>query len=980
MLHEQNWEALDKALEGSLHRDKLQRTIYATDASVYRKIPLAVVLPRSVADLQILIQFAKAHQTSLIPRAAGTSLAGQCVGAGIVVDISKHFDAIIECNTSQKWVRVQPGVIRDVLNHFLEPKALFFGPITSTANRATLGGMVANNACGTNSIVYGSTRTQVLEIKALLSDGSEVMFGELSASEFEEKCLLQNLEGALYRQISELLNDKPIQQLINDKFPKASVKRRNTGYALDALLDCRPFGTSNNFFNFCKLICGSEGSLAFITEIKLKLEPLPPAYSVVLVPHFKQISDCLKAVPLAMSVGPVKCEMMDKIILDCTKENKEQSQNRHFVQGDPAALLMVEFAAETEAAAEKKAIELIAVLQAQNIGYAYPLIGHSQTAVVWQLRAAGLGLLANIPGDKKSVTCIEDTAVDVHDLVDYIGEFQQIMASYHQQAVIYAHAGAGELHLRPVLNLKKQKDVDIFYQISEASARLVKKYRGALSGEHGDGRLRAPFIPMVMGEQLYQIFRQIKAIWDPQNIFNPGKIVDAPAMTSDLRYIEAKSSEALTTMFSFTDTGGILRAAEKCNGSADCRKLPLSGGTMCPSYHASGNEKDTTRARANMLRECLTQTEGQKPFDHPELYEVMQLCISCKACASECPSNVDMSTLKAEFLYQYYQSNRTPLRSQFFAYFNQINRLSSKLPKVYNFLASNTILSKIPKMMMGIAPQRSLPLLASTTLFAWYQKQYKQPLKILSTVYLFCDEFTNYLDTEIGIKALQLLSALGYDVKIIAHPESGRAALSKGMLAYAQKVANKNVALFSDCINDSTPLIGIEPSAILSFRDEYPRLVDRHRVEDAQKLSNNCLLIDEFLYREIQKGNISSSSFTKAPKQLLFHGHCHQKALTDVSASIWCLSLPENYSVQQIPSGCCGMAGSFGYESEHYSMSMQIASLVLFPAIASAPEESCLVATGTSCRCQIKDGTKRKAYHPVEVLWEALCKSDHSDK
>ena len=973
-------EKLAQTLEGEFFYDELMRVLYATDASVYRELPLAVAIPKNENDLKKLIHFANENKTSLIPRAAGTSLAGQCVGDGIVVDISKHFTKILEFNKNEKWVRVQPGVVRDELNKFLKPHGLFFSPITSTANRAMIGGMVGNNSCGTTSIVYGSTREHVMELSTLLADGSSVVFSKLDRNSFYNKKEKTSLEGDIYQQIYEELNQNINQSNIRNHFPKAEIHRRNTGYAVDYLLETELFSENEKPFDFCKLLCGSEGTLAFTTEIKLNLDVLPKSEVVVVAVHFEEIIQSLNGTQVAMKHLPTACELMDKTILDCTKENIEYRKSRWFVEGDPAAILMLEFRGETTEEAMAQANELISNFKAENLGYAFPIIPKEKTKQVWDLRKAGLGLLANIPGDKKAVACIEDTAVALEDLPNYIEDFSKIMKNFGQQMVVYAHAGAGELHLRPILDLKKSEDVKQFYEISKASAELVKKYKGSLSGEHGDGRVRGAFIPLMVGEENYQLFKRIKKTWDPNNIFNPGKIVDTAPMDSSLRYEPDIPTKKIETIFDFSSTDGILRAAEKCNGSGDCRKLPLSGGTMCPSYQATRNEKETTRARANALREFLTKGKKENPFNHAEIKEVLDLCLSCKGCTSECPSNVDMSTMKAEFLHQYYQSNGIPLRARAFANIEKLNRLGSVFPVLYNFFLTNSFFSGLAKSILGVAPKRSIPTIHKFSLRKWYTENYKKINLENGAVYLFCAEFTNWNDTEIGIKAIQLLTNLKYEVRIIDHPESGRAAISKGLLLKAKKFANQNVDIFKNLIDENTPLLGIEPSAILTFRDEYPRLVEKGRREEANKLKANCLMIDEFISKEIQKGKITSASFSTEKKQVLLHGHCHQKSLGNIEDCVWTLSLPKNYSVELIPSGCCGMAGSFGYEKEHYEVSQQVGELVLFPAVRKANAQTIIAAPGTSCRHQISDGTEKKAFHPIEILYEALISKDESDK
>ncbi len=969
-------QILASVLAGELHFDSLMRSIYATDASVYRELPLAVAYPKDGEDIKKIIQFADENNTSIIPRTAGTSLAGQCVGDGIVVDVSKYMTAILELNVEEKWIRVQPGVIRDELNHFLKPHGLFFGPDTSTANRCMIGGMAGNNSCGTTSIKYGTTRDHVLALKTILSDGSEVEFKSILIEEFEEKIIGDKLENKIYRKIYEKLSDGKMADNIRSHFPKKEIHRRNTGYAVDALLEMRPFSGSGEAFNMCKLLCGSEGTLAFTTEIKLNLCPLPPKEKVIVCAHFSSLEEALKAVIISMEFNPYACELMDKIILDCTKENIAQQKNRFFIKDDPAAVLMVQFNAGELSNAIEQGDLMINKLKEKSYGYAFPKVTGPAINRVWELRKAGLGVLANLPGDAKAVACIEDTAVAIEDLPNYIADFSKIMKGFGQETVYYAHAGAGELHLRPILDLKKKKNVGLFRKISTASAKLIKKYNGSLSGEHGDGRVRAEFIPLMVGKENYDLFCEIKNTWDPRNIFNPGKITAAAPMDTSLRYKPDEETQEPETIFDFSATGGILKAAEKCNGSGDCRKLSLSGGTMCPSYRATRNEKDTTRARANALREFLTQNAtDENPFAHAELKEVMDLCISCKGCASECPSNVDMATMKAEFLYQYQKQNGVPLRSKLIANIAGINKIGTIAPAIFNYFLKSEWSSTILKNVLGIAEQRNMPLLSKISLNKWMNKNISYPFnvpKAKGTVYLFCDEFTNYNDASIGIKTVQLLMGLGYTVKAINHPESGRAHISKGLLDVAKEIAKKNVAIFKDLISEETPLIGIEPSTIYSFRDEYPKLVDEANVDAAKELGKHAILIDDFLAIEIKKGNIAASQFSNKIQHILLHGHCHQKALADVSNSAFILSLPKNYTVEMIPSGCCGMAGSFGYEKEHYDVSMQIGELVLFPSINNARKNTLIAAPGTSCRHQILDGTKRKALHPVEILWDAF--------
>ncbi|MDC1355319.1 FAD-binding protein [Flavobacteriaceae bacterium] len=957
---------LKHQLTGELYDSALVKTLYATDASVYRELPYAVAIPKTTDDIKQLVEFAKANAISLIPRAAGTSLAGQCVGDGIVVDVSKYMNAILEINTQEQWVRVQPGVVRDHLNAFLKPYGFFFGPNTSTANRCTMGGMVGNNSCGSTSIVYGATRDHTLAVKTILSDGSTVDFSALTKDEFSAKTKGSTLEAALYKQIFSELNTPKIRNQISDGYPKASITRRNTGYAVDALLDSNVFKETKEAFNFSKLLCGSEGTLAFTTELKLQIVPLPKPFQVVLNAHFNSISESLQATLIAMKQAPTACELMDKTILECTKDNISQQKNRFFVEGDPEAILMVEFRGDTIEEAKQQAQTLELNLKKLDLGFAFPLVEGQDCDKVWELRKAGLGLLANIPGDAKAVACIEDTAVALEDLPLYIEAFTSLMKTYNQKAVYYAHAGAGELHLRPVLNLKSSKDVALFRSISEASATLVKSFKGALSGEHGDGRVRSEFIPLVLGEANYQLLKRIKSTWDPLSLFNPGKIVEAVAMDTALRYEADTDIPKVDTLYNFESTGGLLSTVEKCNGSGDCRKLSFAGGTMCPSYRATMDEKDSTRGRANVLREFLTQNTKENPFDHPEIKDAMDLCVSCKACKSECPSNVDMASLKAEFLFQYHKSNPVSLRTKLIAHNVKLNSIARRFAGVYNFIATTSWF----KTLIGVHPNRSLPSLNSTTLRQWFASyQQKEHVK---KVYLFCDEYTNHYDVEIGKKSIILLNTLGYHVLMTAHSESARAYISKGFLKQAKAIATANIKTFNALINTTTPLLGIEPSAILGFRDEYPNLVDPVLKPKAENLAQNVFTIEEFLAHEMKANTIDVSKFTTASKTIYYHGHCHQKALSSNSYALTTLAIPANFTVQTIDAGCCGMAGSFGFEKEHYELSQQIGEDRLFPALRAVDSSALVAASGTSCRHQIRDGLNKIALHPIEVLYNAL--------
>lgn len=969
-------QTLAHTLTGEFLFDDTIRTLYATDASAYREMPLAVAVPSDIADLKILISFARENGVSLIPRTAGTSLAGQVVGKGIIVDVSKNFNRILEINPEEKWVRVQPGVIRDELNMALKPYGLYFGPETSTANRAMIGGMVGNNSCGSNSVVYGSTREHLLEVKALLSDGTEADFTSLSQEGFSDILTTENtLLRQIYQKTDQILSDAFNQEEIRKNFPKKSIERRNTGYALDMLLDCRPFTEEGPDFNMCRLIAGSEGTLCFLTEIKLNIIPVPPKVQALVCMHFHTIDEALRATTLTLKYKPQAVELIDNYILECAASNNEQRKNAFFVQktesGEYPAILVADLSRDNQEEVEVLAQQLIAEMKAAGMGYHYPLLYGEDTRKIWTLRKAGLGLLGNIPGDEKAVAVIEDTAVDVYDQPAYIRDFNEILKKHGMSAVHYAHAGSGEIHLRPIINLKTSEGHRQFRMIAEEIATLVKRYDGSLSGEHGDGRLRGEFIPQMVGQHNYELFKEIKKTWDPDNIFNPGKITDTPPMDTFLRYEADHQVPELKSYFRFKDQN-VLQHAEQCNGSGDCRKTHLSGGTMCPSFMATRNEKDTTRARANILREMLTHSPKENRFDHQEIKEVFDLCLACKGCKGECPSNVDVAKLKMEFLQQYQDVHGVPLRSKLVGNFEKLNKLASLVPWGYNLIYKNPPLRKIANTIVGFHPDRTMPLLHSTTLRKWFEKRKVTGSGSKGTVYLFCDEFSNFNDVEVGQKAIMALEKLGYKVIMTDHGPSARPQLSKGMLKDAKRIADHNVKIFRDLITGDQPLVGIEPSAILTFRDEYPDLVSEELAEDAKKIAAHTYQFDEFIAREYDRKKISREEFTSKQQLIKLHGHCQQKAISGMVAAKKMLSIPANYTVQLIPSGCCGMAGSFGYEKEHYDLSMKIGEMVLFPAVRQQPEEVIIAAPGTSCRHQIHDGTGRKALHPAEILWNAL--------
>lgn len=961
-------------LGGEVRSDRSSRLMYATDASIYMEEPLAVVYPIHNEDIKKLLAFAAKHETGIIPRAAGTSLAGQVVGSGIVADLSRHFRNIIEINPAERWVRLQPGVVPDELNSILRMHGLLFGPETSTSNRCNLGGMIGNNGCGLHSVVYGSVRDHIIEVKAILHDGSEVVFGELTEEQYRQKCTLETAEGEIYRELESIMSDAGNRDSIRLDYPDNTIPRRNTGYALDDLLYSEPFTrAAGRRINLARLIAGSEGTLAIVTEAKLGLVPLPPPVKALACVHLSTRNDAFRANLIALKHKPWAVELMDSNILHLAATMENQKRNMFFIEGDPGALLLVELCAETREEITATAAAIEAEMRSEGLGYAFPLVWSSDVKKVWDLRKAGLGILSNMPGDAKPISLIEDCAVDVEKLGDFVAEIEEMLASYGKTSVYHAHIGTGELHIRPLINLKDAEDAKLLRTIGEKTALIVKKYRGSMSGEHGDGRLRGEFIPLIIGEHNYELNKRIKRSFDPHNILNPGKIVYTPPMDTSLRYTPGKPTPELLTFYDFSDSGGVVRAAEKCNGSGDCRKSSVIGGTMCPSYMATGDERLTTRARANIMREML-YADKANPWDSSEIYEILDLCLACKGCKSECPSGVDIAKLKSEFLQHYNDVHPPSLRTRMIASLPKIYSLFSFMPRIFNVFAANKVTSLLIKKITGFAAGRSIPMLAPVTFRRWLKRNLPQlnPANPAGEVCLFVDEFTNHNDLSAGIATARLLTGLGYRIIVVNHAPSARTYISKGFLRKAKKLIIWNIETFAPLVSAERPLVGIEPSAILGFRDEFPDLAGDVLRPEALKLAQHTYTLEEFIAREFSAGRVKRDMFTNEPAEVLVHVHCQEKAVTTSAPVIEALGIPSGYRVREIPAGCCGMAGAFGYEKEHYDLSQKVGELVLFPDVRAALDETIICAPGTSCRHHVKDGTGRIALHPAEVLFAAL--------
>ena len=970
--------------------DSLHKIAYATDASVYREIPFGVTYPETISDVQELLKKASEKGMDLIPRGGGTSLAGQVVGSGIVVDISKHWNKILEINAEERWARVQPGVVRDELNIALKPYGLFFSPETSTSNRCCIGGMFGNNSCGTHSLVYGSTRYHVIEAKGLLSDGTLEDFKNYRIEELEErfgKAFWKKEEHSsliekIYAQLINFALDDNTKKLIVEHYPDKELNRRSCGYAIDEVIETLPI------INLCKLLAGSEGTLAFITEITVSLDPLPPKEIMVVCGHCDELGKSFEGNLVALKHQPTAIELMDGDILLLSKGNAEQRKNRFFVEGDPAALLITELRADTREELDQKAEALEKDLLDSGLIYKCTRVYGADVTKVWALRKAGLGILGGMKGDAKPMGVIEDTAVAPRLLPAYMKDFRQLLDRLGAKCVFYGHISTGELHLRPIINLKTKEGRKLFRTLAKETALLVKKHRGSISGEHGDGRLRGEFIPLLYGDEAYELMRQVKQCWDPDGLLNRHKIVDTLPMDSMLRFEEDQQykieERGKNTYFNWkaafdecdapgatgarSQTHALMCTIEQCNGAGDCRKSNVIGGTMCPAYKVSGDELKTTRARANVMREVLTRGGDDKLIK-----EVLDSCLACKGCRSECPSNVDMTRLRAELLQHYYDQHGTPLRSWLVVRTAQLENISQYIRPLYNFFISFRPTASLIKKSIGFAEERELPKLRGMR----RQEREKRIEERRGSVWLFLDEFTRNHEPELAETFMNLLTSLGYGVRIPKHKESGRAAISKGCLKRAKQIAEQNVQLLKEVVTDEAPLVGLEPSCILSFRDEYPDLVPSELRNDAKELGQHSLLFDEFLLREIKAGHINRDSFEQTPIEIFLHGHCHQKALVgvEVMAEVLCQLL--NAKVNVIPSGCCGMAGSFGYEKEHYKTSLEIGEMVLFPAVRKAVSLSTdkptfVVAPGTSCRQQIFDGTGVKALHPIKILYKYL--------
>ncbi len=959
------WE-LGERIEGEVDLTTLARRMYRQDASLYEEIPLGVARPRSTADLVALVRFAAEKRLALIPRGGGTSLAGQCVGRGLVVDVSRHLARIRALDPRARNARVEPGVVQDDLNDAAAPHGLHFAPDTSTSRQAAIGGMIGNNSGGAYSILHGMTRDHVRELELVLGDGSVVRAGPLDAAELAAKRKLETLEGHIYRTVFAIVDRN--REAILAASPKPGVRRRNAGYALDRLARSRPWNPDGPPFSLADLVCGSEGTLALVASALVRLAPRPER-RLLLCAHFATLHEACRAARTAVQHAPAAVELMDGILLGATRGNRAQAANRFWMEGAPGAVLAIEFHGRAEEDLAPRAARLEAALRAEGLGYAFPRIAEADIPRVWELRKAGLGLLTGIPGDRKPVIGIEDTAVAVEDLPDYVRDLTALLERHDCRCAAYGHASVGLLHIRPMLNLKDPKEYATFQSVMEEIVPLVRRYRGSLSGEHGDGRLRAPLLRRMFPPEMLAWMGEVKAAFDPAGLFNPGKIVDPAPLTEGLRWTPASRTPEFPTVFDWSRTAGFVRAAEACNGVGLCRQGP-GRGAMCPTYMATGEESHTTRARANVLRQLLTAEDPERAWTDPDLAAVLDTCISCKACATECPSSVDLARMKAEVLQMRHDRLGAPLRARLFGHYARYARLARLAPR----LASWLIDRRAAKRALGIAPRRRIPPYAPRTFGARFEARARARPAAADrpAVVLLNDEFTHYTEPEVGLAAVEVLEALGFRVLLPPVLDTGRTQISKGFLRAARDRVAHAVGTLAPWAEQGLAIVGVEPSALLTFRDEAPDLVPPALRARAGRVRDRCRLFEEFVLDATAADPALRARWKPLDGvEVLLHGHCHQKALSGMSPTVAALGLIPGLRAHALPTACCGMAGSFGYEAEHYELSMRIGEQLLFPAIRAAPD-AWICAAGTSCRHQVRDGTGRDALHPAQVLARAL--------
>ena len=916
-----------------------------TDASIYEIESEKVIYPNNRDDLIKSIRNLLLDKQSFTMRAGGTSIGGQAIGKGVLVDVSKYLTNIINFREDKKEIVVEPGVIQDDLNSYLRMYNLKFAPDTSTSNRAMIGGMIGNNSCGSYSIFYGTTREHVKSIEVILSDGSVVEFKELTEKELDNKLSLQTLEGDIYRFVINLLNNS--QKVILDAYPDETLIRRNTGYALDELIrKHRPYNKDGKHFNLASLICGSEGTLGVIVSATLNLVNLPK-YKELIVSHFASDDQSLNLVKSLVQLNPSAVEYIDKLTLDASKNNNVQQKNRTWIDGNPESVLIIEFFSSSLKGLNSKVEKCLAMLYS-NGAYSAKVINKKDRSKVWEVRKAGLGLLMGKVGPKKAVAVIEDVAVPVNSLYAYYKDIKALMRSYNVRAVYYGHASVGLIHIRPELNLSKKKDQEIMYSIAKNVSKIVKKYHGSLSGEHGDGRIRAPFLKEQFGEVVYQYLVDLKRVFDPNNLFNPGVILSDRSILENLRLVV--SQQELTTAFEWKDDLSFYYAVEKCNGAGICRKS--TDGIMCPSYRATRSEEFSTRGRANLLRKALSSKDPAKGLKSSKLKEALDLCLSCKACKNECPANIDMARLKSEYLFQI-RNIGSYAKSWHIKNLGNILKIGSMAPDAFNFLQSSFFIRKL------IGFERQPPLLQKKPLSDWWSNHKSDNEIYSTTVWVIVDIFTQYYDVNIGQDVLNLLEKCEVNVQLIFPKKSIVAMVSHGLLNEARSELKLLCSKFIDC-NENDLIMGIEPSEVLVWRDEAKSLL-------SEKLPN-VLLFEELLLKLDQLKALPK--FHALNTKVWVYEHCHQKSLAETKNTIKALDLIPEVQIEIVNGGCCGMAGEFGYK--HFKISQKIAHNSLKKHMAKITDRDMFIATGTSCRKQVLDIFGRQSQHLPQLFIKSI--------
>jgi FAD/FMN-containing dehydrogenase/Fe-S oxidoreductase len=950
---------LRKHLAGEVHFDAGSRRLYSTDASIYQIEPLGVVLPKSVEDIVAAVQITAEMHVPITPRGGGTSLSGQSIGPGLVIDCSKYLNHVLDIDPAGRTARVQPGVVLDQFNRALAPHNLLFGPEVSTSSRANLGGMMGNNSAGSRSIVYGKTIDHVRRLDAVLGDGSRASFGPVTPDEWDRRAELRTVEGRAYRQVREVVRRN--RDEILRRFPR--ILRRVSGYNLDVLAGGlggdRPVGLH-------QLLVGSEGTLAVVTGAELGLLPRPKTRGL-LVPQFASLAAAMDAVAACLEMKPSAVELIDHYLLELTAGNLALRETMKAIVGRPQAVLMVEFSGDDEREVADRVERLRKRLDGvEGLTAAVAALDPAMRDPLWDLRRASMPLLYGMRGDKKPVTFVEDCAVSPERMPEFVRRFRETLRRHGTDGAFYGHASVGCLHIRPLLNLKDPDDVARMRRITADVTDLVLEYGGSLSGEHGDGLARSEWNEKMFGPVIYRAFREVKATFDPEGLLNPGKVVDAPRMTENLRYGPGYRPAELPTVFSYDKQEGFVRAVEMCNGNGACRKT--QGGTMCPSYRATRDERDSTRGRANALRLAMSGEQPLRELKSKWVEEVFDLCLMCKACKAECPSNVDVAKLKAEWLEFLYRGRSRPLGHVLAAYLPSVNRLSAPFAPLVNWLQSRRTVRWVLEKAAGIDRRRSLPPLHASHFRAWFARHRPDPAAgRAGRVLLLDDCFTTYNEPAIGRAAVRVLERAGCAVELANLRCCGRPMLSKGFLTATKTMVREQAPALARRVGDGTPILGLEPSCLLTLSDEWTELVPG---PDTQRVAAAAHLADGWLAKEVQEG---ACELALRPRQgaCVLHGHCHQKALVGAGGSAAALRLVPGLDVTVLDAGCCGMAGSFGYEKEHYDLSVKIAGLALLPALAAAPEAA-VAAPGTSCRHQIKDLAGRRALHPLEVLEQQL--------